>query len=435
MKKHAEMAGQPNTDAIKEQVNRINKSKGFARSKINNKLLNFLVNYHLDALQTGSAVKAPKEFEIAVGALDKSTDFNPAEDSSIRVYISNLRKKLQNYYKTEGVNELFHISIPTGGYGLEFNWHGELDEPVEQQTVQPHYKRHWMGWALVFSVAVNVFLALNHLLERDANSLNLDQRHRNIVKQDEIWHPLFASNKPTLLVIGDLFMLTEVDPSTNMLRAVREFGVNSDADFEDYLTNFPEKRSKTYKASSAFLLKNSVYALQHLLPLFNEHPATSIRLASELTAGDLRDYNIVYLGLYKTLGLLDGYLQGSNFVISKNRPELKHKQADKLYQVTGDLEQEYTDYGSFAKFNGPSGNLFYIFSGFSDASVIQIAKYLTNPKRLNSADMDKYLSLYQDVNANYELIFSASSYNRTDLDSMLVDAGKLDTKAIWAMPK
>ncbi|WP_143873822.1 helix-turn-helix domain-containing protein [Catenovulum sediminis] len=436
MNKPAELTREPSTQAVKTQLARITQSKGFERSKINCKLLNFLVNYHLDSVESGQVARAPKEIEIAIGALGKAEDFNPAEDSSIRVYISNLRKKLESYYQTSGSDELFQMNIPTGGYALEFCWSDQQplvenkpSERVDDKQTNENFKRWWV-WALVASVIINVWFVLGTFTNSPTE--NLDSKIQ--IKQHDIWQPLFASDKPTLIVIGDLYMLTEVDPETNILRAIREFSINSDAQLEAFLQRFPTKRNKLNKASSAFLLKNSVFALQHLLPLLADDSTTAIRLVSELTPSDLRDFNLVYLGLYKSLGLLDAYLQGTNFKLLEGVSALHNADSGKLYEVKGDLEQEYTDYGSFAKFQGPSGNLFYIFAGFSDASVIQIAKYLSSPNKLFSAEIERHSHVYSNAKANYELIFAAASFDRTDLDSKLVDSGLLNIKAIWAMP-
>ncbi|WP_440874675.1 helix-turn-helix domain-containing protein [Thalassotalea sp. PLHSN55] len=433
----------PTKDAINEQLERIKHSKVLGRSKINCKLLSFLVSYYLRALENTELAKAPKEFEIATGALNKSDDFDPSEDASIRVYISNLRKKLETYYQTEGKNEVFQITIPTGGYGLEFTCVPKQKAPINDNK-NPSRKFYLLVTVVTLSVILNLVFIANYVFKNNPDNgestsksntvSNQSLTFKNAIRQHALWQPLFSNAKPTLIVIGDLFMLTEVDPHTSHLRAVREFGINSNRQFEKYLNKYPEKRTKTYKASSAFLLKNSVFALKHILPLFNDNSSVNIRLASALTATDLREHNIIYIGLYKSLGILDAYLQGSNFQIRTASPALKHKKSAKTYSVTGDLEQEYTDYGSFAQFYGPSGNQFYIFAGFSDASVIQMAKYLTSQTKLSSAEFKQHFQSLGKATSNIELIFSASSFNRTDLDSTLVDSGLLDIKSIWAMP-
>ncbi|MGJ8679510.1 helix-turn-helix domain-containing protein [Paraglaciecola sp.] len=442
----------PSKSSILEQLERINQSHVLGRSKINRKLINYLVDYYLDNLAQDGQAKAPKEIEIATKALDKSEDFNPAEDASIRVYISNLRKKLDVYYQTEGIDEDFQITIPPGGYGLEFVVQKQqvtdnivtatvASEIPQQQLTSPPQNtlttsfspstNHWLSKRsaigivaiLSLSLLLNLWLFVSQTTNQEA-----------VIRQHSFWQPLFTNQKPTLIVIGDLYMITEKDPQTNRPRAIREFSINNETDLKKYFVNYPQKRDTVGKSASAFLLKNSVFSLQHILPLFNSPHEVTIRLASNLSPSDLRDYNLIYLGLYKSLGLLDAYFQGSNFHIIESPPSLKHNTRDISYAMTGNLQQEYTDFGSFAKFAGPSGNQVYLLAGFSDASIIQMAKYLTNINKLESAEFLQHYEKLVKNKSNFELIFSASSFDRTDLDSTIVNSGPLDVKSIWAMP-
>ncbi|MDU0352852.1 hypothetical protein RS130_01970 [Paraglaciecola aquimarina] len=285
-------------------------------------------------------------------------------------------------------------------------------------------------WILSALLALSVIVNIWGQLTSD----KVGPSQYNVLRQHSLWQPLFTNHKPTLIVIGDLYFLSELDSDTKLVRAIREYSVNNDNDLQNYLTKYPQKQDVINKAGSAFILKNSVFALQHILPLFEQDKPATIKLASELSPADLRDFNLIYIGLYKSLGLLDAYFQGSNFRLKKNTPALFHKTTDKVYRITGQLHQEYTDYGSFAKFKGPSGNQVYLFAGFSDASIIQMAKYLTNVDKLNSAEFVTYYPQGESLKTGFELIFSASSFDRTDLDSNIVDSGTLDHKAIWSMP-
>ncbi|MDU0352853.1 hypothetical protein RS130_01975 [Paraglaciecola aquimarina] len=103
---------QPQPSEVTAQLERINNSVALGRSKVNRKLVSYLVDYYLSSIENGQIASAPKEIEIATNALGKGHDFNPAEDASIRVYISNLRKKLELYYQNEGQDEAFQITIP-----------------------------------------------------------------------------------------------------------------------------------------------------------------------------------------------------------------------------------------------------------------------------------------------------------------------------------
>src|ERR1017187_6565680 len=61
-----------------------------------------------------------KEHEIGCNALGRKADFNPNEDNIVRVQVSNLRKKLEEYFATDGKDEPMRITVPKGAYVPRF---------------------------------------------------------------------------------------------------------------------------------------------------------------------------------------------------------------------------------------------------------------------------------------------------------------------------
>jgi hypothetical protein len=61
-----------------------------------------------------------KEYEIGCKVLGRKPDFNPNEDNIVRVQISHLRKKLDEYFATEGKDEPVRITVPKGTYVPRF---------------------------------------------------------------------------------------------------------------------------------------------------------------------------------------------------------------------------------------------------------------------------------------------------------------------------
>jgi len=61
-----------------------------------------------------------KEYSIAVHALGRSADFDPQADTIVRVTAHNLRKRLEEYYRTDGADHAIHICIPPGHYVPDF---------------------------------------------------------------------------------------------------------------------------------------------------------------------------------------------------------------------------------------------------------------------------------------------------------------------------
>jgi Malectin domain len=61
-----------------------------------------------------------KEYSIAVQALHRQEQFDPQSDTIVRVSAHTLRKKLEQYYATEGADHLIQIRLPAGKYVLQF---------------------------------------------------------------------------------------------------------------------------------------------------------------------------------------------------------------------------------------------------------------------------------------------------------------------------
>ena len=61
-----------------------------------------------------------KEYNIAVQALGRGEDFDPSQDSVVRVEVSRLRKRLQQFYENEGASHKIHLHLADVGYVPRF---------------------------------------------------------------------------------------------------------------------------------------------------------------------------------------------------------------------------------------------------------------------------------------------------------------------------
>ena len=94
-------------DLLREQARKIEKSGALGRSRSYARLLEFLI----DASEAG---RVPKELEIAMGVFGKGADFDPSQDSMVRVYAHNLRQKLEHFYATDGRAEPRRLTLARG---------------------------------------------------------------------------------------------------------------------------------------------------------------------------------------------------------------------------------------------------------------------------------------------------------------------------------
>jgi hypothetical protein len=90
-------------------------SETFARAGNLAKILKFACDKYFQG-----ATDELKEYDIAVHALGRSKSFDPQIDTIVRVSASALRKRLEQYYRTEGADHGIQICLPSGGYVPKF---------------------------------------------------------------------------------------------------------------------------------------------------------------------------------------------------------------------------------------------------------------------------------------------------------------------------
>jgi hypothetical protein len=57
-----------------------------------------------------------KGYTIGVSVLGKTENFDPEQDSLVRIHAGRLRRLLHTYYLDAGKNDPIYIDIPKGGY-------------------------------------------------------------------------------------------------------------------------------------------------------------------------------------------------------------------------------------------------------------------------------------------------------------------------------
>ena len=277
-------------------------SETFSHSKVYQQLLLYLAECALKD-------EIPKETTIAIEVFGKDESFNraanrPAESTLVRVNIYNLRKKLEEYYFTEGKDDALRLRIPKGNYKVEF-----------------FKKTESSGWSLrsYLNPAVWVLLAL--LLLSLAGSLWLWEEKATIGKtyqpvdpQHALWSDILSSPKPVLIVLGDLFVFQEYSEELGKNRVIRDMTINSAADLAAFFSTHPAFEPKVNATNYTHLIKNNAYSLKDIVPvLIGARKAFDIQVMSRLTSEDLQQNNIIFIGLFKTLGLFDQYFQASPF--------------------------------------------------------------------------------------------------------------------------
>src|SRR5688572_2176235 len=108
-------------EILREQAAAIVQSGALGRSRSYARLLEFLV-------ECAGNGRTPKELEIAIEVFGRGADFDPSQDSMVRVYAHNLRQKLEHYYASAGRSEARQLVLARGEYRISL---AELSEPAD----------------------------------------------------------------------------------------------------------------------------------------------------------------------------------------------------------------------------------------------------------------------------------------------------------------
>nr|WP_246301802.1 hypothetical protein [Granulicella arctica] len=156
---------QLSADERRALIDRIATSTQFRRSA---RLREFLLYVGEQSLKDGC--REVHEQEIGAKVFGRSSTYDRSQDNIVRVTATELRKRIELYFASEGANETFILEIPRGGYMPVFHQRGPGVPPAENlpsRSVLPddvvappvpqrrNYRAHllWGTACLAFAVA------------------------------------------------------------------------------------------------------------------------------------------------------------------------------------------------------------------------------------------------------------------------------------------
>jgi hypothetical protein len=408
------MADRP--DDLDIQAERLRATDALGRSDTINRLFDFL----LERSREGAA---PKEIEVAEAVFGRRVSFDIAQDSTVRVNVHRLRKKLDDYYAGPGRGEPIRLAIPKGEYRL-------VAGPGAQPDAVHATPSWWSGRGVLLAVAA--LLVLNLVLG-GAWWLNASRGGFGFARHAPAWRALLDDNRPITLVVGDYFIFEEMDEHMEPQRLVRDYQINSSQDLADYLMNNPDKMDKYADINLSYLATSAAPAMRSIMPVLATTPAERERIhvitASQLTADVLKHNDIIYVGYFSGLGLLrDQVFAGSRYRIGETYDELVDEKTSHHYlsQEGGpEGEETHRDYGYFSTFVGPNGNRIIVIAGNRDIGVVQTAEMVSTAATLREQ------SQRAKGMKSFEALYEVQGIDRVNLRGRLLDLSPIQAAAAW----
>jgi hypothetical protein len=436
---------QPDIAQLREQANKIAQSGALGRSRSYARLLEFLV----ECAETG---RVPKELEVAIEAFGRGADFDPSQDSMVRVYAHNLRQKLEHYYATAGRGESAQVVLARGEYrvtllttaaanavgsaaasappvmpsGPAADVPSQADE-AGARTPRVDRRTFAVGAALLLlGIAIGFGVSL---------SRSPPQSPAQIVAASPVWAQLLDDELPILLVVGDYYIYGELDERGEVARLVRDFAIGSRSELDELMMNDPNLLHRYLNLDLTYLPTGAAYALLEVLRvLYTSDKPIRVVSMSEMNEADLKSSHVVYLGYISALDKLEDFVfASSSLAIGYTYDELRNVNTGELYTSEAglpEMNRNYRDYALIATFPGPGGNQLLVVSGTRDAGLMQAAHALADPMFIASMEQKRPDTSGARPPA-FEILYEVTGYGSTNLDARLVHTGALNYEEIW----
>ncbi len=189
-------------DELSGLVERVLQSETFRNAPSSRRLLKYLAERSV----AGDADQL-KEYSIGIDAFGKGADYNPRQDSTVRIQIGRLRQKLAEYYREEGRNDAAILDLPKGRFSLAWEPRDSVEAPVEPAAdVEPAPSHRWRAAALVLAASCLLLLVCSvyGLVRLRAAQASASAWTPEL---SELWQPLIDTTRPLAIAVGDPLFL------------------------------------------------------------------------------------------------------------------------------------------------------------------------------------------------------------------------------------
>lgn len=391
-----------NFQKIHLHLNKVLNSQCFSMSVVVKELFKYLVEKTIDG-------EAPKEMEILYEVFGNSQ--NQTKEKNIRIYVHNLRKKLDEYYQKEGAGDEIIFALPKGAYQVKIIRNKRMIFRSQIAKLTPYI----LGLSLVFFLLA---------------TLVISSKDRSLQTRSYIWKDIYKSKYPLLIILGDHYFFNVKNVSGSMA-TTRIAEINSDDDFNELLKANPEVSDSFVKSELTYISKQVPLGLFSIMSfLGGGHNDINIRYSSNLKWEHLHATNAIYFGSYKTQYVLRQIFEkiGITFNVTDSKLVYTVNDSTSIYDSknNGFL---YVEYATLVHFKTKDERIVMALLCNSDIGNIATIKYLSQPKNLR--ELKSLTSNFQSE--NYKVVFEVRGENQTDFRTILkrIDPVTMNMDEIW----
>jgi hypothetical protein len=314
----------PSVDVRWELVQRVAGSGAFHRSPRLRELLLYIcersIQNHPEEL---------REQAIGCGVFGRKADYNPGEDNIVRVEIRQLRKRLEEYFATEGKDEHIVILIPKGAYVPAFGPRA-VDAPVVVSTAAVLPKltsaglasRSWWFWAPLAAMLVLAVTCVFMWREIRDKDQRLTTAARMIPARSALWPLLFNNEQQTFVVCADSTLV------------VAEWILHRSISLDQYLA-----RDSSGLTSQPHDISSLADSLAYSRQRWQFTDMTDVRLVQRLNRLNADHWDKVTVRSARTAQLQD-FKNGNSVLLGSNRSNLWNTLFEPMLNFRFDYDEQ-----------------------------------------------------------------------------------------------
>lgn len=409
-------------------VDRIAASSQFRRSA---RLRDFLIYVGRQALKDG-AVEIHEQ-DIGARVFGRPANYDRSQDNIVRVNATELRKRIDQYFLTEGAHETVIMEIPRGGYRPIFRSRSPVASialarieaaPVESMSPgvpareAPLPRRPQIFWTTC-SVVLAVLCLYLFLQNRSLRTSATVPAHKLTVQG--FWQQFQQANPTTDIVLPD-----------DSLSLIEDL-INRPVSLEDYLSrNFMRQVEASNLSADRKVDANQIFAhnlitfggvraAEEMMPYLPEASSTHLTLSRYYEGDAIKQHNVILVGGRKANPWVHLFDEQINFVcdfdnvrgqaLIVNRQPRNGEQAD--YRVSF-APNALIGYSAIAYLPNPShsGNAVILAGTDSDATSAA-AEFLTSEPQLRKFEN----TLHVQKLPYFEVLLKTSRLSGTSLSA------------------
>ncbi len=429
-----EAADQPTVEERRALIDRVAASAQFRRSA---RLRDFLLYVGGQSLKEG----CPQIHEQEIGAkvFGRSSSYDRSQDNIVRVNATELRKRIDLYFVSEGAHETLLLEIPRGGYKPVFRRRSlelQSDPGTPAESASPaaslaidadranprlqRYRAHvaWAAFSLLLAICCFALLQQQRAM-RKAQSM---WDEKPVV--GALWADFIQPDQETAIVLADASVSLSEDIAGQPM-SLPDYVSHNYAGQIQTSSASPDRKSDLLQIFNHNLVAfGDVRAAQQILALAPRSSSLHLTLSRFFTADAIKRKSFVLIGGKKANPWTQLFDDQMNFSLDYNKEHSESfvanrhvRKGEQAIYAASSVANGFIGYSVVAYLPNPgrTGNVIILAGTDSDATSAA-AEFVTSEKQLSNF-LD---TLHQKKFPYFEVLLKTSRMSGTSFNAELV---------------